>query len=77
MSARELMLIDVQVEVSIVGRSQVSVDEIELMSIDTVCLSLQIERSKCAGSENKSDFFFLVASGTDRHLPENLRKKNS
>lgn len=68
------MSIDVRVEVSIVGRSQVSVEVIELMSIDTARLSFQIERSKRAGSENKSDFF-LVASSTIGHVPETLRKK--
>ena len=70
--SREQMSIDVRVEVSIVGGSQVSVDGSELLSIDTVHLSF---RTKRAGSENSSDFSLLLLVLLGMHLKE-IKKKN-
>ena len=47
LSARGLVYIDARVEVLIVARSQVSIDEVEVVSMR---FSLRIERSKHDGS---------------------------
>ena len=65
LSVRGLVSIDAQVEVLIVARSQMSIDEEELVSVDTARFSLWILHSKRVGSE-----FVLAASGTTGHVPE-------
>ena len=62
-------------QMSIVGGSQVSVNGSELLLIDMVRLSFRIVRSKCAGSENSSDFFLLLQVLLGMHLKE-IKKKN-
>ena len=60
MSARGLVSIDVRVELSIVSLAQVSIDIVEVASIDDVRFSLRIERSKRAGSEKKNNSSLLL-----------------
>ncbi|KAG5388342.1 hypothetical protein IGI04_029883 [Brassica rapa subsp. trilocularis] len=68
MSAHRLVSIDIQVEVSIGGSSKVSVEEVELLSIDIARLSLKIVLSKRAGSENNSDFSLVLLVLLGMHL---------
>ena len=56
-----------------VGGIIVLVDKRVLLSIDVVHFSLRIEHCKREGSVKRS-VFFLLASGTARHAPENTRK---
>ncbi|KAF3529359.1 hypothetical protein DY000_02040075 [Brassica cretica] len=66
MSPRGMVSIDVRVELSIVALSQVSIDVVEVVSIDDVRFSLRIERFKRAGSEkmcNSSLFLLLLIVG--------------
>ena len=72
--SRGQLSIDVLVEVSIRGNSQLSVDRFVLLSIDAVHLSLRIVRSKRAESENSSAFFLLVLVLLGVHLKE-IKKK--
>lgn len=72
MSARGLVSIDARVEMSIVVLSRVSIDEVELVSIDAVCFSLRINPSKRAGFENKISFSLLFCVLQGMHL----EKKN-
>ncbi|KAF2548399.1 hypothetical protein F2Q70_00022841 [Brassica cretica] len=53
---RGLVAIDARVEVSIVARSQMLIDEEELVSIDAARFSLRIVHSKRVGSKKKSNF---------------------
>ena len=54
------MSIDVVEVVSIDVVEVVSIDVVEVVSIDDMCFSLRIERSKCAGSEKKSNSSLLL-----------------
>ena len=72
--SRRQMSIDVLVEVSISGSSQLSVDGFVLLSIDAARLSLRIVCSKSVGTENSSDFSLLLLVLLNMHLKE-IKKK--
>ena len=74
MSARKLLSIDVLEEVSICGSSQKSVDGDVLFSIDAVCHSLRIVRSRSAGSDNSTDFFLFLLVPLGMHLKRSRKK---
>ena len=62
--------IDVRVEVSIDGSSQLLVGGFGLLSIDAARPSLRIVRSKSAGSEDSNDFSLLLMILLGMHLKE-------
>ena len=71
---RELVSIDAQVEVLIVARSQMFIDEEELVSIDVARFSLRIMHSKRVGSEKKSNFSLMLLVLMGMYLKN--KKKN-
>lgn len=57
------------------GGWRVLIDELAFILIDEERLSLWIERSKLAGSDENSSWVSVFASCTARHAPEKTRKK--